>query len=77
VGDGQLGLGLADAAPAPIDIEKELALAHKQIAQAGFQFSSMLATRRLSLTRVKAAIAQVKSCSTELDNLLVRLEASR
>lgn len=80
VDSGQLGLGLDGPKRAPrpeIDIEKELALAHKELAQAGFQFTSMLATRRLSLTRIKAAVAQVKSCHDGLDKLLERLEASR
>lgn len=60
--------------PAPAltgsQIEKELALAHKMLATAGSTLALMLATRRLSLSRLSEAAEKVHSCSAHMTRLL-------
>lgn len=51
-------------------IEKELSLAHKMVAQAGATISLMLATRRLSVTRLQAAFEGVAACASHMERLV-------
>lgn len=59
---------------APRDIKKELETAHKALAQAGFAFASMLARRKMNLTTITVAVAQVKLCSERLDKMLEHIK---
>jgi hypothetical protein len=53
-----------------VDVEKELAAAHKLNSAAGFELVTMLATRRLSLARVRAAAVAARESAENLEQLV-------
>lgn len=56
-----------------IDIEKELATAHKILGEAAFQLVTMLATRKMSMTRVRLASEKARACADNMEALVQRL----
>jgi hypothetical protein len=60
--------------PKASGIEASLAAVHKSIAQSGYAVSSMLARRRMNLTTLAGAAAQLKSASAEFEIILEQLK---
>jgi hypothetical protein len=65
----------AAPAPKPVNVEKELDVAHKILGQASFQIVTMLVTRKMSMTRVRYASDRVRECADLMTGLVARLDS--
>jgi len=59
------------------DIEKQLALAHKIIAGAGYQVNYMLTVRRLNLKRIEEAAEKTRDAADHMQRLVALLRGEK